>query len=1008
LTTFAAYRIEDTLGRGGMGVVFRAVDLRLDRPVALKLIASELAQDRRFRERFLRESRLAASLDHPHVVPVYEAGEHEGQLFIAMRYVEGEDLKTLIARERTLAPKRALAILEGIAGALDTAHTRGLVHRDVKPANVLLDEREHAYLSDFGLSKQHGADSTQTGGVLGTFDYLAPEQIRGEPVDGRSDQYALGCLLYEVLAGTPPFRRESEAETLWAHMQAPPPRLDAYRELTPVLERALAKEKEGRYATCTELVGAAAAALGLEPPARRARRRRVGRRLIAAGTLLLAAGIAAAVVALTGGESSALATPSPNSVVQIDPGTNEPVARIPVGSNPATIAIGNGAAWVLNADDQTISRIDPTSKATKSFAIGTTPTDLAVGAGAVWIGNGDTNPPDLSAGTILSSVSRVDPDAFGVLATSRLRARGNGGSQGDALVVGKGAVWAINPDRTLSRLDPQTARVVATVRTSVVEIAAGPTGTVWGLAFSRNPAVVRVDPRTNAVTARIEIPTPELTDIAVGAGAVWASDPEAGVVWRIDPGPPVRQRTVPVAKGVDPLAYGAGSVWAVNSLAGTLSRIDPATNLVSQTVRLEGTPRDVAVGAGSVWISNAGAACGRPIYAGKGDPQYLVVSDLPLRLADFPVRAMTQAIELVFRQRGFRAGPYSVAYQSCDDSTSQVGLFEMSKCAANAKSYAAGASVIGVIGTLNSSCALNEIPFLNQAPNGPLAMVSPTNSYIGLTRPDPSAPKGQLAGLYPRGVRNYARVYPLDNAHAAAAAIFVQSLGARKVYVLDDRDSYGEQLAQWFRRAARKIGLEVVGTASWDPQAKTYAALAARVRRSGADAVFLGGAREGNGGDLLKTLRARLGPRVRLVVTDAFLPISELFRAAGATARSVYVTILGLTNERLPPAGRRFIEAFRSAHPTSAVDPFAVYAAQAADVLLDAIARSDGTRRSVTKELLATRVQGGILGSFRFDRNGDTTQQKVTILRPVRGGGSSLLGGATVVRVIDVPPRLLR
>src|SRR5262245_25627977 len=217
--TFAGYRVGSLVGRGGMGVVYRATDLSLGRPVALKLIAPELAEDDRFRSRFLKEPRLAASLDHPSVIPIYEAGEQDGQLYLAMRYVEGSDLGTVLKSERKLSPERTLRILVKVAGALDAAHRRGLVHRDVKPANVLLDEEEHAYLTDFGITKQAGGQSTDTGQMVGTLDYLAPEQIRGDRVDGRTDEYALACIIHECLAGAPPFRRETEAETLWAHMQ---------------------------------------------------------------------------------------------------------------------------------------------------------------------------------------------------------------------------------------------------------------------------------------------------------------------------------------------------------------------------------------------------------------------------------------------------------------------------------------------------------------------------------------------------------------------------------------------------------------------------------------------------------------------------------------------------------------------------------------------------------------------------------------------------------------------
>src|SRR5438876_6434753 len=206
-TELAGYRIESLLGRGGMGVVYRARDLALERDVALKLLAPELAEDIRFRERFLRESRLAASLDHPAIIPIYDAGEVGGHLYIAMRLVDGTDLKRLLADEGVLAPERAFGLLAQVGDALDAAHERGLVHRDVKPSNVLVDERGHCYLADFGLSRrlaEHGPGLTG-GRSLGTVDYVAPEQIRGEELDGRADLYSLGCLLYECLVGSPPF-----------------------------------------------------------------------------------------------------------------------------------------------------------------------------------------------------------------------------------------------------------------------------------------------------------------------------------------------------------------------------------------------------------------------------------------------------------------------------------------------------------------------------------------------------------------------------------------------------------------------------------------------------------------------------------------------------------------------------------------------------------------------------------------------------------------------------------
>ena len=304
--TFAAYRIESVVGRGGMGVVYRAADLRLERPVALKLVAPELAEDEVFRRRFLREPKLAAALDHPNVVPIYEAGEHEGRLYLAMRFVDGSDMRTLLRQEGGLPVERSIAILEQVASALDAAHRRGLVHRDVKPANVLVDEDGHAYLTDFGVTKQLGGDSTDTGQIVGTLDYLAPEQIRGEDLSDRADEYALGCVLFECLTGAPPFRRATEAETLWAHMQDPVPPVPGRPELDPVLRKALAKEPGDRYGSCAELIEAARLALaGVRVPVRLVRRRWA---IVAAGLLALAA---VAWIALTRDDGSPPRAPAP-------------------------------------------------------------------------------------------------------------------------------------------------------------------------------------------------------------------------------------------------------------------------------------------------------------------------------------------------------------------------------------------------------------------------------------------------------------------------------------------------------------------------------------------------------------------------------------------------------------------------------------------------------------------------------------------------------------------------
>jgi serine/threonine protein kinase len=278
----AGYRIEARLGRGGMGEVYRAVQLSLGRRVALKVLAPKLAADDVFRRRFLRESRIAASIDHPSIIPIYETGEDGGLLYIAMRYVDGMDLSTLLRREGRLEPARALAIMAQVASALDAAHARGLVHRDVKPANILLAAGPaggdgHCYLCDFGLIKEVNAQQAQsaltaTDQFVGTIPYVAPEQIEGRDLDGRADVYSLGCVLFHCLTGSVPFERMNDIEVVFAHLREPPPSLSRRAPGLPtamdaVVARAMAKSSDDRWPTCSALVSAMQAEVRSTSPA---------------------------------------------------------------------------------------------------------------------------------------------------------------------------------------------------------------------------------------------------------------------------------------------------------------------------------------------------------------------------------------------------------------------------------------------------------------------------------------------------------------------------------------------------------------------------------------------------------------------------------------------------------------------------------------------------------------------------------------------------------------------
>jgi serine/threonine-protein kinase len=272
----ASYQMAEEIGRGGMAVVYRARDVRLDRWVALKVLAGDLARDDAFRRRFIRESRAAATVDHPNIIPIFDAGEAGGVLFIAMRYVAGQDVHSLLNRAGPLPPARAAGIVAQVASALDAAHACGLVHRDVKPANMLLGglaedgSEDHVYLSDFGISKTSQATTNLTlaGQVLGTLNYLAPEQIEARTVDGRADAYSLACAAFEMLAGAPPFRRDQSLAVMWAQLSAPPPALTSARPDLPaavdqVMFRGLAKAPEERYPSCRAFAAALQEACGV-------------------------------------------------------------------------------------------------------------------------------------------------------------------------------------------------------------------------------------------------------------------------------------------------------------------------------------------------------------------------------------------------------------------------------------------------------------------------------------------------------------------------------------------------------------------------------------------------------------------------------------------------------------------------------------------------------------------------------------------------------------------------
>jgi branched-chain amino acid transport system substrate-binding protein len=388
----------------------------------------------------------------------------------------------------------------------------------------------------------------------------------------------------------------------------------------------------------------------------------------------------------------------------------------------------------------------------------------------------------------------------------------------------------------------------------------------------------------------------------------------------------------------------------------------------------------------------ASTSCGQLLYEGEGDPDVIVVSDLPLRgIGGETTRLMVDTIEFVIRERDFRAGEHRVGYQSCNDTVGEEP-FDPGLCRLNAEAYVEAAHVVGIIGPWNSGCAYEQIPILSRTEAGPLAMVSPAATNPELTRPVTGQPSGNV--LYEDGVRNFARVVTHEHAQGIAAAYLAARSGAKRAAVLqqDLRDTYVRGLALPFLRAARELGLQTTRL-EWEHRG-SYVALARSVARSRPDVVYLAGLTQVNALRLVRDLRAALPARVRLLAPDGFA-FGDVIGALRATGDGLLVTVPGTPVDELPPAGQAFLRRFGRAPVVELGQLGAPEAAQATEVLLDAIARSDGGRASVVEELFRTKIENGILGSFSFDRFGDVVPATIGVYRAE--GGKLVVHG--VVRV---------
>jgi branched-chain amino acid transport system substrate-binding protein len=491
-----------------------------------------------------------------------------------------------------------------------------------------------------------------------------------------------------------------------------------------------------------------------------------------------------------------------------------------------------------------------------------------------------------------------------------------------------------------------------------------------------------------------------------------------------------------MAPGVGGIAFEPQGVWVTNLLDDTVSRIDPATNRVSRVIHMPAAPHDLAIGEGRVWVTLAGANgspaaetsarpgglagvrgadCRPVVFAGTGRPDALVVSDLPLQ---GPLRAdtlpMSQAVALTLKRHGFRAGRFSVGYQSCDDSTAEAGYSDPLRCRRNARAYAADPRVIGVIGPYDSNCASVEVGLANRAQGGPLAMVSASATAPDFTRAGTMTERGAPAKYFPSGQRSFARVIPADDVHGAAAAVLAHDLGLRRIFVVDDRQPYGGAVADVFDRAAARLRVGLVGRAKWDGS-RPAARMLRRIDRAKPDGVFISVvAFDANGGRLVRALRRTLGPDVVLIGTNGLQPVGLLRKGAGRAGDGLYLTSYLIPSAQLSRSGREFLREYQQTQAGGASPYWALYAAQATELVLAAIARSDGTRASITRELFAIRLTDAPLGPAAIDRNGDVTPATVPVYRidPPGTPGDPLLPpdleGASIDRVITPSPQLLR
>jgi serine/threonine-protein kinase len=644
--TFAGHRIEGVAGRGGMGTVYRATHLALDHVVALKVISSDLAADDAFRERFRSESRIAVSLRHPNVVSIHHAGEEDGLLFVTMDLIEGPDLRRMLVAAGTLEPERAVAIVGQVASALDVAHSRGLVHRDIKPGNVLVetDRDDHAYLTDFGLAKRFDQASeasglTRTGAFVGTLDYVAPEQIRGGRVDARTDVYALGCVLYETIAGRAPFAdREENVAKIYAHLQDEPPWLPGEDAdagaLDEVIARALAKEQGDRFPSAGDLARAATAAI-------------VGEKVLRSAERSVATGKAAP------DSDEAPAPPVPDTVAAgpppppTEPGppptedaSSSPSEPGPPPTEPAAAATEPGppptAATAVPAGGEgppTAATAAAPRAATAprwgriALALATLAGAVAVLAVLVLAGGDDSGGGDGSTGfeapRVVGQPIAVTGFPVGVAVADGTvavatregrrvalfdedgRAAGEMAlpAPGEDVTIAAGSIWASVPDASaVLRADTDGANA------QPIDVGAAPLGlgADGDTVYAAQPgagSVAAIDAGDGSVDPIAIDGSSTPSFVAAGEGILWVVDRAGDVVFRLDPDDPGAAVEVTLGDNPKGVLVAAGSVWVADTGGGNVVRLSTGGDEEAE-IEVGGEPRLLAYGFGRVWVTN--------------------------------------------------------------------------------------------------------------------------------------------------------------------------------------------------------------------------------------------------------------------------------------------------------------------------------------------------------------------------------------------------------------------